>query len=856
MIGSVVLQALFLRPLKRGPWRFLSTVVGVAAGVAAVVSTLAASRAALASLVEGVAEVSGVAAWELAPPGGMSAAEAGRQAATADLAVVAPVVEELVVLEGLDDAVRLLGVDPLVDRHVRSLRVEDEDADADGSQEYWTAFQGLLAADGVCLSEPLARRLGLSPGDAVPLVLRSRRHDARLLATFPVPAQASALERVVVADIALVQSWRGDARIDRLEFVPRPGVDAEELRARIDALAPAGAVARRPAERAARTSGMVRSLEFNLTSLSGISLLVGAVLVATTLATSVVQRKATIALLLSLGASRRQLASALLAEAALLGALGGLLGTLAGAQLAQVFLPAMRQTYATVVPGAPRSEIVLHWTDGAIGAALGMGAAFLAAILPLFEILRVPPIQALRAERPSFLSGRGLRLSIGLGAGFWFAAVELMRLPAWRGLPLWALASTLCVLGVMFALQGPLVDGLGRLGRRVAWLPPLRLALASLSAGRRRAAWAAGAVGVATSLSVSIAVMVTSFRQSVVAWTDESLKADLSVRPALVATGVPLGGLDADVERVAVEICGRDAVLPYHVSEGALGDRAIVLAGADFRLGSRRGPLQLVEDGRDERAVLAQAHEHGEVLVNEALHAHTGLGIGDLLHVQVRGRDIARRIAGVVRDYGDSRGTVTLDLPDFLALHPGHSPQQLAIFLDDAAGAQDTRAVLQARLSGTHKVDVLLVKDLRSQVLEVFERTFAITGALQAVSAVVALVAVLVVLHALVAERRKDLALLSAIGASRAQIVGGVCLQAALLGLLGAGTGAVAGLVIGLVLVDVVNLQSFGWTLELVQPWWQVASTMALVAVACVVAALPPSRAATAGRERLVLAEE
>jgi putative ABC transport system permease protein len=107
-----------------------------------------------------------------------------------------------------------------------------------------------------------------------------------------------------------------------------------------------------------------------------------------------------------------------------------------------------------------------------------------------------------------------------------------------------------------------------------------------------------------------------------------------------------------------------------------------------------------------------------------------------------------------------------------------------------------------------------------------------------------------------VAERRKDLALLSAIGASRAQIVGGVCLQAALLGLLGAGTGAVAGLVIGLVLVDVVNLQSFGWTLELVQPWWQVASTMALVAVACVVAALPPSRAATAGRERLVLAEE
>lgn len=854
MIGSVVFKALFLRPLRRGPWRFLSTVVGVAAGVAAVVSTLAASRAALASLVEGVAEVSGVAAWELSMPGGMSEEEAARQASTADLAVVAPVVEELVVLEGLDDAVRLLGVDPLVDRHVRALRVEG--GDEAQRQEYWTAFQGLLAADGVCLSEPLARRLGLQVGDAVPLVLRSRRHESRLLATFPVPPGSSALERVVVADIALVQSWRGDGRIDRLEFVPRPGVPPEELRARIESLAPVGALVRRPQERAARTSGMVKSLEFNLTSLSGISLLVGAVLVATTLATSVVQRKATIALLLSLGASRRQLAGALLSEAALLGALGGIVGALGGAQLAQLLLPAMRQTYATVVPGAPRSEIALHWTDGAIGAALGMGAALLAAILPLFEILRVPPVQALRAERPSFLSSRGLRLSIGLAAGFWFAAVELMRLPAWRGLPVWALASTLCVLGVMFALQGPLVDGLGRLGRRFAWLPPLRLALASLSAGRRRAAWAAGAVGVATSLSISIAVMVTSFRQSVVAWTDESLKADLSVRPALVATGVPLGGLDAEVERMAIEVCGRDAVAPYHVAEAAMGDRAVVLAGADFRLGSRRGPLQLVDDGRDERAVLAQAHERGEVLVNEALHVHTGLGTGDMLHVQVRGRDIARRIAGVVRDYGDSRGTVTMDLPDFLAAHPRHAPQQLAIFLAEPSQASATQEELRRRLSATHKVDVLLVRDLRAQVLEVFERTFAITGALQAVSAIVALVAVLVVLHALVAERRKDLALLSAIGAARSQIVGGVCVQAALLGLLGAGAGAVAGLVIGLVLVDVVNLQSFGWTLELVQPWWQVASTMALVAVACVLAALPPSRAATAGRERLVLVEE
>jgi putative ABC transport system permease protein len=215
--------------------------------------------------------------------------------------------------------------------------------------------------------------------------------------------------------------------------------------------------------------------------------------------------------------------------------------------------------------------------------------------------------------------------------------------------------------------------------------------------------------------------------------------------------------------------------------------------------------------------------------------------------------DYERRIAGIARDYGDSRGTVTLDLVDFLAIYPRSQPLQLALFLPSHEATTQAHDALVARLAESHRVDVLYTRELRAQVLEVFERTFAITGALQGASAIVALVAVLVVLYALVSERRKDLALLSALGASRAQILGTVCAQAGVLGLLGALAGAVAGLVIGIVLVDVVNVQSFGWTLELVQPWSQVASTMGWVVLACLLAALPPARNATSGSERSAL---
>lgn len=868
-VGSApVFAALFLRPLARSPWRFLFTVLGVAAGVAAVVSTLAASRAALASLTSGVAEISGSAVWEVSAPGGLSVADASRWAQVADEAVVAPVAEETVLLEGLDDAVRVLGIDPLVDRHVRTLRDSSAatEAGAPERQAAWTGFVQLLGCRGVYLPESLARELGVQAGSPLRFVLRSRRLETQVLGTFPVPAGSAALERVLVADIALLQQWRGDERIDRLEFVPRAGTDPEALRERLAALLPDTARLSKPAERAARTSGLVKSLEFNLTSLSGISLLVGAVLVATTLATSVVQRRKTIAILVSLGASRLQLARSLLGEAALLGLCGGVLGAAGGAQLSRLLLPAMRQTYSTVVPGAPAAGIDVLWTDLALGLGLGLAAALFAALLPLVETLRTPPVQSLRAEAPRFLEARPLRIAIACAVFFWLAALELMDLPAWHGLPLWALLSTLCVLGVMFALFGPLVDALGRLGPHVlrlraqgplrGLLVPLRLASAALSAGRRRAAWAAGAVGVAVSLSVSIAVMVSSFRQSVVDWTDDSLKADLSVRPVLAATGVPVGTLDAEVQRTVEEVCGRDNVAPYHVAEAALGDYAVTVAGADFELGARRGPLQLVRDERDPREVLRGAHERRELVVNEALHLRTGTKPGDVLHFQVRGRDYARTVAAVVRDYGDSRGTITLDLPDFLACFPGSAPQQLAVFLPSEAETRAAHDELGRRLAATHKVDVLYTRELRAQVLEVFERTFAITGALQAVSAVVAIVAVLTVLYALVSERRKDLALLSAVGASRAQIVGTVCSQAALLGVLGAAAGAVAGLVIGIVLVDVVNVQSFGWTLVLVQPLGVVASTLGWVVLACVLAALPPARAAVSGRERSVLGEE
>ena len=197
-----------------------------------------------------------------------------------------------------------------------------------------------------------------------------------------------------------------------------------------------------------------------------------------------------------------------------------------------------------------------------------------------------------------------------------------------------------------------------------------------------------------------------------------------------------------------------------------------------------------------------------------------------------------------------------VDLPDFRPLYPGRSARHIEVYLPEGADLEAARAQLLQALAGRFEVTVLTNAELQASVLTVFDRTFAITRALVLVNAFVAVIAVLTVLFALLRERAADLALLRALGASRAELGAQVTLQAGLLGLLGAGGGAVTGLWIGMVLVTVVNLQSFGWTLEFHQPWSAIGGVLAAVGIACLFAGLAPAWLAARAGMSVVLREE
>ena len=845
----MIYRALFLRPLIRRPWRFLVTVIGVAVGVAAVVSTVAASRAAIASFAEGVDEVAGAARLEVTRPGGLPEELLGALQPLAGNALIVPVVEENVLLLELEDGVRLLGVDLLLDAQVRPV--------LDHGGEF-PDLETTLLGFGALISKPLAARLGASPGDQLTISADGRPRSIEVAALFDADGLSAVWERVVVMDVAAAQELLGRVgRLDRIELVPRAGSDLDRLRAGAASLLPADVAVAEPSQRRRFAEQMLASLRFNLLALSAISLLVGGVLVATTLATSVVQRRYVVSLLRSLGASRRQVAAAVLLEALAIGGLGGILGVAAGFGGARLALASVRFTVASVVRGIPASDIRFDPQLALLGVLVAVAISLAAAVLPLLEVTMTPPLQGLRAVAPRRLSGRTRLIVAGVLVSMTLVAAGLTQAPTLWDLPVAALLAALLVMATPLVGSGVLLDSLARLGHlpfarlRVV---PVQLASAALSAGRRRAAWAAGSVAVAVALAVAIATMVSSFRSTVEDWTASGLRADVWVRPLAAETGVWVGRLDPEIVTIAEELFGADAVDPFYAETISYEGRPVSFAGAAFDVVQHFGSVPF--PGRDSASVFAEALRRHGAVVNEPFANRFGIREGDQVRLELPGGVLEREVVGVFRDYSRSHGLVVVDRRDFLRFFPDRGPDDMALFLPPEVDAAAARERMLEAVRGRFLVEALLNRELKRAVLDAFERTFAITTAMYLVAAVVAVVAVAAVLFTLVGERRRELATVRSLGGSRSQLMAMVVAEAGLLGVAASAAGTVAGLAVGVILVKVVNLQSFGWSLELVLPWASLAEMAAWVVSACLLAGLPPAVVAARLQPAAVLREE
>jgi putative ABC transport system permease protein len=369
------------------------------------------------------------------------------------------------------------------------------------------------------------------------------------------------------------------------------------------------------------------------------------------------------------------------------------------------------------------------------------------------------------------------------------------------------------------------------------------LAARSLTGSLSRTAVVVSALATAIAMMASVGIMVGSFRETVAAWLDIQLKADLYVgMPGPASAGVhPV--LPAEVPALLKATPGVAAVDVFHALEFRYrGERATLGAG-DMDVVRRYGRLRFLP-GENRDAILRSLPGRDRAIVSEPFANKHHVRAGQTLTIPIGEHELPLTIAGIYYEYSSSQGYVILDRSTLLEYLPNQPASNAAVYLAPGAKAAAVQHEIQLR-AAAYGVAVAPNALLRRNAIAIFDRTFAITWALEAVAIVVAMLGAANSLLALVLDRRRELGLLRYLGASAAQVRGVILAEAAFLGAVALLLGLALGFAISLVLVYVVNKQSFGWTIQFHPPLGLLAAALFAVWAVTVLVALYPARVAS-----------
>jgi putative ABC transport system permease protein len=813
-----LLRSLILRPLARDPLRTALTVVAVALGVAVVVAIELAGDAATGSFRSSLESLAGKTDLEISANGGIDEIWMGRLAALPVDARFTPGMEIQAVIAGIG-AVPVYGVDSI------------------GAGLAGPAGSG---RQGIAVSRALARRLNTVAGGTVAATIDGRVHRFRVARI----ADAGDAEFLAL-DIADYQQALGRyGKLDRIDVTVASEEDFARAERAIRGALPPGFLLERPGLRNQENQRMLDAFRWNLRVLSYISLAVGAFLIYNTISISVVRRRSEIGALRALGASRATVLWLFLAEALLFGAAGGALGLGIGRLLASLTVGMIADTVNSLWVTSRPSAIALSWRQAATAMEAGLLVALFSALAPAREAMAAAPTEAMsrgaHEHHARLRWGRGLAWS-GLFVLLALAAAQAAPLD---GRPVGGYAAGFLAIAAAALAAPALVLLVHRLTRSaMAQRVESLLAGRSLAASLSRTAVVVAALATAIAMMASVGIMVDSFRETVRLWLDNQLRADLYVRAAGPQQPGLYPPLPDSLIRVLATAPGVAAVDDYHgLPLHFRGERA-TLAGARMDIVRRYGRLRFLP-GEDRDAILRSlANGADRCVVSEPFANKRGVRAGDDIDVALGGRTVRLLVAGIYYDYSSSQGYVIVDLSTLLKYLPGQPATNAAVYLAPGVDAGRVRRELQLRTAG-YGVTVAANQELRRTSIAVFDRTFAITWALEAVAVVVAMLGAANSLLALVLDRRRELGLLRYLGASGGQVRGMVLTEAGLLGGFAAVLGLALGFVLSLLLIFVVNKQSFGWTIQFHPPRGMLTGALLLVWLVTVLAGLYPARVA------------
>ncbi len=812
--------------VRAGRVLFLLSWFGVALGVAAVLSIQILNQNALGAFAGSVQAVSGEAQLSVL----------GR---TPDLPES---LFPLVLAEpGVRSAAPLVRVDAALSaRPGASLEIAGTDLFAP-LRTPWAAPRGQLAdplaiPGWVAVSPALAAEMGWRIGDRFEVTSGSRRASLTVGALVDFQRRNPLVSRrLALMDIAQAQGLLGrPGQLQEIDVQVADGIDLGDLRRRLEARLGPGARVVEPEQRRREAEGLLSAFRLNLTALSLVSLLVGGFLVYASTQASLQRRREEFGILRVLGATRAQVLRLILAEAALLGVLGTAAGIPLGVLAARANVGTVSATVQNLylLEAIERVE-VSPWLL-ALAVAIGLCGALAGALLPAIDTSRKDP-RALLAGHT--LHEPADRAAGGLATAGWLflGLVTAGALTLGRGRPLSGFAVAIGILTAI-PLSAPWAVGrAGWIGRHSRF--SLAYGVRSLASRLWTTAVPVAALALAVSMLAAITIMVGSFRSTVEIWLDQTLQADVYLTTPSWRRGRSDATLAPEVLAALAAEPGVRAVDSQRQLSGYSGDRPIAITGFDAGLPEAERRVKLMSG--DPRQAM-QRLRAGAVLVSEPLARKAGLAPGGSISIRTAAGEPLFPIAGITYDYGNESGAVFMDLANLGSHFGPDAPNSAALYLASGIDSEEMVARLKSKLARWPTV-VRSNRQVRGQILSIFDQTFAVTRLLEVMGLLIAVSGVTSALLVLARDRIAELALYRALGATRGQIFRNFVGRG--LGMAGFGLllGAAGGVGLALVLVYLVNRDTFGWTIELHWPVRALAEEAAAILIAALAASLYPA---------------
>jgi putative ABC transport system permease protein len=848
-----------VRHLRAHPWRVFAVLFGIALGAAVFSSVRLAVDASLDAFTRSMDLISGKAEWAVVKVGDrvpeQLVATLSRNPA---VKAASPLISTYVSTpDHATEPFLLIGLDPILDYGLREWQILPYSRVA---ARIWLDLVTKPAT--LLTSRKLALKSGWKPGDELVLEHVHQTMPFKVIGLL----QQEGLSMVeggyvAITDIATIQEFMGiQGLVDRIDLSLKPSATAEDLQ-NLRSVLPPGVVLEAPSQTKETGESLIHAYQLNLSVLSFVSLFVGMFLVYSLVSLNVASRRRELAILRSLGASSRRLFALTLSEGFILGTFGWLLAIPVGSFLVKFLVQGVSGTINNLFVRVRVESLRLDPWEILLSFVATLAVSLVAASRPAVAATRIAPREAMSIHESAAAQQKHSGLLYGVPGCLCVAlAWPVARIPGLPGFPLPGYLAVLMLVVGFSLLSLPVLHWMGSFLpkplRRVAGEPAFLAGRYIRDAGPRIAI-SVGALMTAVALFVALVIMVHSFRYTVSLWVNQTLAGDFYLRPKMAGLNQYRDPLPQSVVNALKGLEGVE-LLPYRHLD--LRHGKVFFEFEALRLRTLLHQAQFLMIRGDLSKIRLPLLSGQGALVSEVFENQTGLSAGDRLVIHLGKATLDLPILGVFRDYRTRGGIVYMDLGKYEEITGDPEWSGVRFFFKDTpkdmkAATDRLRSEIIRCCENGHPLEMSSGSELRREILQIFDDTFAVTTVLLLIALLVAGLGITTTLTVLVLERIRQLNTLLAVGAGSGQVRSMIFWEAILMVTAGEGVGLVCGFFMSYLLIFVINLQSFGWTFLYRVDWKALWLSLPLILATALLAALPAVRSALRSSPALVLKE-